>query len=124
MVILLLGPLLIVAAIILYRHLARKRATHALWKSSLAIGTIVGTSRAALACVGWYFLEHTGGPLQIPGFALAMLAWPEASILNTRRFEPTPFRVYVMLAGMLILSTVLLINAIALVVQMTRRDDA
>jgi hypothetical protein len=124
MVVLLLVPLLIVAALILYRYLVRKPAIHALWKSSLAIGTIVGTSRAALACVGWYCVEHTGGPLQIPGFALAMLAWPEAIVLNTRRFGPTPFHVYAMLAGMLILSTVLLISGFTLVVQMTRRDDA
>ena len=73
-----------------------------------------------MACVGWYCVEHTGGPLQIPGFMLAMFAWPEAIILDARRLGPVPVRFYAILAGLLILSTVVVVSGIGFVVQMTR----
>jgi hypothetical protein len=124
MIVALLIPLFIVAGLSLYRYLATKQSAHTLWRSSLAIGTIVGTSRAALVCVGWLCVEHTSGALQIPGFALAMLAFPEALALNTRRPGPAPLSLYLTLAGVLILSTVLLVHAVALAVQMAHSDDA
>ena len=63
-------------SIVLYRHLAGKPSQRALWRSAVKVGFSVGIARAVLSCIGWYGVERTGGPLQIPAFALAMLAWP------------------------------------------------
>ena len=52
------------------------------WRSSVMIGCCMGIVRGVLASFGWYTVEHTSGPLQIPEFALAMLAWPEAPVLG------------------------------------------
>lgn len=115
--------LIMAASLVLYRYLARKHAGHALWRSSLAIGTVMGTSRAMLACAGWYCAEHAAGPLQIPAFALAMLAWPEAIVLDTRRVGPAPLSFYPMLAGVLIVTTILAVSGVALAVQVARGRD-
>jgi len=85
----------------------------------------VGSGRAALACIGWYGVEHTGGPLQIPAFALAMLAWPEAIVLDARRVTPVTMSFYAILAGLLVTTTLLEVSLIALVVQKARgQNDA
>jgi hypothetical protein len=109
--------------VVLYRHFRAKRGSRALWRSSVAIGASVGIARAVLACIGWYGVEHTGGPLQIPAYALAILALPEAIVFGRQR-GPLPLNVYISLGLLLIVSTLLLVCAVALAVQLTqgRRD--
>src|SRR5260370_38750285 len=85
------------AIVLLYRFFSTRRGARALWRSSVAIGSSVGIMRAVLACVGWYGVEHTGGPLQIPAFALAMLACPEAIVFVGHR-GPVPCGFYPLLA--------------------------
>ena len=104
----------------LYRHLVTMRDGGTLWRRSVAIGLSVGLLRGGLASAGWYGVEHTGGPLQIPAFALAMLAWPEAALFARHR-GPTQLSVYPLLALALTLSTVLLVAGVALAAQATRR---
>jgi hypothetical protein len=111
--------LVVAATVALYRHLVATRDARALWRSSVAIGSSVGIVRAVLACVGWYGVEHTGGRLQIPAFALAMLAWPEAIVFG-RHPGPVPMRFYISLGLLLITTSLLLVSAVALVVQATR----
>lgn len=108
-----------VATVALYRHLRAKRDVRALWRSSVTIGSSVGIARAVLACLGWYGVEHTGGPLQIPAFALAMLAWPEAIVFG-RHQGPVPLRFYISLGFLLIATSLLLVSGVALAVQATR----
>jgi hypothetical protein len=103
----------------LYRHLAAKSGRQALWRSAIAVGLSVGLVRAVLSCVGWYTVEHTGGPLQIPAFALAMLAWPEA-VLFGRHKGLVPLQFYVQLSLLLIVTSLLLVMGIALLVQLIR----
>src|SRR5882762_1205058 len=111
--------------VVLYRYFRAKADSRALWRSSVAIGSSVGIARAVLACVGWYGVEHTGGPLQIPAFALAMLSWPEAIVFG-RHQGPVPLHFYVFLGLLLIASSLLLVSGVALAVQTTRgqRDAA
>lgn len=106
------------ATVALYRHLESKRKVRALWRSTVAIGSSVGIARAVLACVGWYGVEHTGGPLQIPAFALAMLAWPEALVFG-RLQGPVPLQFYISLGLLLIVTSLLLVGGVALLVQAT-----
>ena len=110
--------LLVVAAltVTLYRYLRAKHDSRSLWRSSVAIGSSVGIARAVLACVGWYGVEHTGGPLQIPAFALAMLAWPEAIVFG-RHQGPVPLNFYVSLGFLLFASSLFLVSGVALAVQ-------
>ena len=103
----------------LYLYLRTQRDSRSLWRSSVAIGSSVGIARAVLAAVGWYGVEHTGGPLQIPAFALAMLAWPEAMVFG-RQHGPAPLTFYVSLAFLLIASSLLLVGGVALAVQISR----
>src|SRR5712664_1109040 len=105
--------------VVLYRYLRAKREAGALWRSSLTIGSSVGIMRAVLACVGWYGVEHTGGPLQIPAFALAMLAWPEAIVFGRHR-GPVPLSFYPLLALLLVATSMLMVSGVALAVQVTR----
>src|SRR2546426_6321773 len=102
----------------LYRHLRAKRDVRALWRSSVTIGSSVGISRAVLACLGWYGVEHTGGPLQIPAFALTMLAFPEAIVFG-RHQGPVPLNFYVSLGFLLFASSLFLVSGVALAVQIT-----
>ena len=89
--------LLFAAAIVaLYRHLAAKPSLLAVWRSAVTIGFLVGIARAVLACLGWYTVEHTGGPLQIPAFALAMLALPEALLFGSHK-GTVPLQFYIRL---------------------------
>src|SRR5574341_1278328 len=103
----------------LYRHLAAKPSLRALWRSAVIIGFSVGVTRAVLTCVGWYTIERTGGPLQMPAFALAMLAWPEAALFG-RHQGPVPLQFYFQLSLLLIVTSLLLVCGIALVVQLIR----
>src|SRR5258708_19110083 len=105
--------------VVLYRYLRAKREAGALWRSSLTIGSSVGIARAVLACVGWYGVEHTGGPLQIPAFALAMLAWPEAIVFGRHR-GPVPLSFYPLLALLLVATSMLMVSGVALAVQASR----
>jgi hypothetical protein len=83
------------------------------WRLVLLLGLGIGIARASLACFGWYVVEHTGGPAQIPAFLLAMLSWPEAVLLPRRAPGPTPASTYVALFLLLVVSSVLLVSAIA-----------
>ena|SRR5437879_5612019 len=106
MVILVTVPVLAALVILLYRYLDTRRSAQSLWRSSVAIGFVVGILRAALACVGWYGVEHTGGPLQVPAFALALLALPEAIVFGRHRGSvPTSF--YASLALLIVVSSML-----------------
>ena len=98
------------------RYLATKRDGRALWRSAVTIGVTVGLLRGGFASAGWYGVEHTGGPLQVPAFALAMLAWPEAALLPRHR-GPTQPSVYPLLVLVLTASSA---AGAALLVQITR----
>jgi hypothetical protein len=113
--------LLVFAAltVALYRYLRAKRDSRALWRSSVAIGSSVGIARAVLACLGWYGVEHSGGPLQIPAYALAMLAWPEAIVFGRHQGQ-VPLNFYISLGFLLIASSLLLVSGVALAVQISR----
>jgi hypothetical protein len=119
--ILLTVPVVFAGAIaVLYLHLREQRDRRSLWHRTLQIGLGVGAARALLASTGWYVVEHTGGPLQIPAFALAMVAWPEAAFLAGRRLGPTPPECYLSLSLVLVASTVILVGVVALAAGMTR----
>lgn len=124
MVTVIIALLFVGLALILYRYLVARHSKHSLWQSTLAIGTLAGVSRAILACAGWYYVERISGPLQIPAFALSMLAWPEGMVLETPRVALAPLSFYPKLACVLILSTVLAVSGVALIVHMTRGRGA
>ena len=106
----------------LYVHLRRQSVRGRLWRSTLLIGLTVGVARAALASVGWYVVERTGGPLQIPAFALAMMAWPEAAFfLRERRTTPVPPEFYLRLSLLLVATTTLLAGVLAVVAWIAQR---
>lgn len=107
--------------IVLYRHLDAKPSRRALWRSAVRVGFSVGIARAVLSCIGWYTIERTGGPLQIPAFALAMLAWPEAVLFGGHR-GPVPLQLYVQLSLLLVVSSLLLVGGIALLIQLNRGE--
>jgi hypothetical protein len=109
---------LAVVAVVLSRYLRARSDAGALWRSTVTIGSSVGIVRAVLACIGWYGVEHTGGPLQIPAFALAMLAWPEAIVFGPHR-GPAPVHFYGLLGLLLITTSLLVVSGVALAVQAT-----
>jgi hypothetical protein len=112
------------AAIVgLYLLLRARAETGSLWRSTLAIASAIGVARAALAGLGWYGVEHTGGPFQVPAFALAMLAWPEA-VLFGRQPGPRSASFYLILGFVLIVSSFLLVGAVALLVRANRARRA
>ncbi|HEX9892316.1 MAG TPA: hypothetical protein VGA78_00270 [Gemmatimonadales bacterium] len=115
--------LLLVAFGLLYGQLRQRPDRRSLWRGALRIGLGVGVARAVLASLGWYVVEHDGGPLQIPGFALAMAAWPEAVILSERRVTPVPPAFYGSLSLLLIASTMILVGLVAVVVEFTRTNS-
>ena len=98
----------------LYVFLKSRERTR-VFRTAVYLGCALGTLRAALASLGWYVVEHTGGPLQIPAYVLAMLAWPEAALLSTRRTAAAPFAFYVQLSVLLVITTVLALVSIAAV---------
>ena len=101
----------------LMRRLPDRRS---LWRTALIVGVGTGVLRAALSSLGWYIVEHTGGPLQIPGFAMAMMAWPEAALLAERRVGPAPPSFYFQLSVILVTSTVSLVALIAFIASRRR----
>jgi hypothetical protein len=111
---------LFVAAIASLYWYLRTHRTRNLFRTALVLGVTIGVIRAVLASVGWYVVEHTGGPLQVPGFALAMLAWPEAVLFRARRTTPVPIHFYLLLSLLLITSTVALVASIAAVASRSR----
>ena len=112
-------PVLLVAiavvAAALYVYLRKRPTRRERWRIALAIGVGVGLLRAVLASTGWYVVEHTGGPLQVPAFALAMLAWPEAALMSGRRVAPVTPGFYLALSVLLVTSTVVFVSLVALV---------
>lgn len=109
-----------VVVAVLYRRLRKQPDQRSLWRAALRIGFLVGVTRAALASWGWYMVEHTGGPLQIPAFALAMMAWPEAAIISQRRVAPVPPGFYILLSLVLVTGTMMFVSVLALAVGLTR----
>ena len=104
------------AGALLYSYLRGRSGRRALWRSALTIGAAAGVARAGLAAFGWYTVEHTGGPLQIPGYALTMLALPEAAFLPRRRAVlPAPPEFYVALCAAIILGTMIAVGVVALI---------
>ena len=91
-----------------------------LWRTALYVGAVTGVTRAALASLGWYMVERTGGPLQIPAFALAMMAWPEGAMLDERRLAPAPPAFYVQLSVLLLATTLAVTCLVALVAAKSR----
>lgn len=118
MVILAILPVLAVLTILLFRYLRARCDAGTLWRSSVTIGCVIGVTRAVLACAGWYGVEHTGGPVQIPAYALALLALPEAMVFGRHR-GPVPLQSYLFLALLLVGTSVLLVGVVALAVQAT-----
>lgn len=92
-------------------------------RTAVYTGCILGILRASLASAGWYVVERTGGPLQIPAFALAMLAWPEAMILAERRTTPAPPDFYLRLSLLLVISTVVVVGLIGSAAALGRRRN-
>ena len=121
-------PVLVVAAAVivavLYAYLRRQPDMRTVWRKALLVGCGGGVARAALASWGWYVVENTGGPLQIPAYALAMLAWPEAALIGGRRVTPAPAEFYLVLSIVLIASTVALAALAAAVVSAARTGAA
>lgn len=110
---------------LLFLHFIRRPNRKALLRSAITIGFSAGVIRGLLASIGWYGVEHTGGPLQIPAGALTMLAWPEAyfatGILWERHRTVTPLSFYPRLALLLIVTTVCFVGTVALLAWATRR---
>ena len=90
-------------------------------RTAVYTGCILGILRAILASVGWYAVEHTGGPLQVPAFALAMLAWPEAMVFAERHTTPAPQGFYLRLSLLLVTSTAVNIGLIGAVATLRRK---
>jgi len=90
-------------------------------RAAVSMGCFLGVLRATLASGGWYVVEHTGGSLQVPAFALAMLAWPEAMIFAERRTTPAPAGFYFWLSLLLFTSTVVLVGAVGAITTLRRR---
>lgn len=104
-----IAPLALVALVLLtgamYSRMRGQPDRRSLWRLTLFLGLGTGVLRAGLSSIGWYVVEHDGGPLQVPAFALAMMAWPEAVVLAERRTTPAPPFFYVQLSLLLIAST-------------------
>jgi hypothetical protein len=109
--------LILLAAVIagLYSIMRRQPDRRSLWRTALFVGLGTGVARAGLASLGWYLVEHAGGPLQIPAFALVMMAWPEGAILAERRLTPAPPAFYLRLSLLLMASTLALVVLVAVV---------
>ena len=102
------------AAFVVWRLFSARAANaQQLWRLALTLGVAIGVVRATLACLGWYVVEHTGGDAQVPGFALAMLAWPEAALLPRHTPGITPASTYVFLYLLLLISSTAAIVVIA-----------
>jgi hypothetical protein len=102
----------VAGVVVLYGRFTRR--PDAAWREALAIGLTIGLARGVLAPTGWYVVEHTGGPLQVPAYVLAMLAWPEAILLGRHRGTAGP--AFLVGLGLLLTATsVIGVSAVALV---------
>lgn len=110
------------AVALLYLYFGRQPNRHSLWRRAIVIGIGIGVVRAALASYGWYTLERTGGPLQIPAYILAMLALPEAAITAGRRTTPHPPEFLLWLSLLLVVSTTALVALVAFLANRRRRS--
>jgi hypothetical protein len=117
-----IAVLILLAALLAALHsLMRKQPDRrSLWRTALYVGVGTGVARAALASLGWYMIERTGGPLQIPAFALAMMAWPEGVMLDERRLTPVPPAFYLQLSVLLIASTLAVSCLVAVIAAKSR----
>ena len=114
--------LLVVFAVVMsafYSYLRKQPNRARRWRIALGVGVAVGVGRAALASTGWYVVEHTGGALQVPAFALAMLAWPEAALFAQRRVAPVPLEFYAGLSIALVAGTTFMTSLVAAAVDLT-----
>jgi len=102
------------AALVSLSCYLRQQSGRRLRRLILMIGLSLGLARAALASLGWYVVEHTGGPLQVPAFALAMLAWPEAAVFADRRVSPAPPNFYLGLSLLLVTSTLAIVAVVGI----------
>jgi bacteriorhodopsin len=116
------GALILLAALLaaLYSMMRRQPDRRSLWRTALYVGAGTGVARAALASLGWYMIERTGGPLQIPAFAMAMMAWPEGVMLDERRLTPVPPAFYIQLSVLLIASTLAISCLVAVIAAKSR----
>jgi hypothetical protein len=114
--------LILLAAVIagIYWLMRKQPDRRSLWRTALYVGLGTGLARAVLASLGWYMVERTGGPLQIPAFALAMMAWPEGAMLDERRLSPAPPAFYLQLSILLLASTLAVACLVALVAAKSR----
>ncbi|HVH57317.1 MAG TPA: hypothetical protein VM791_13745 [Vicinamibacterales bacterium] len=112
--------LLAVATGMLYSFF-RRREERRFWQTALLIGISIGVVRALLASLGWYTVEHTGGPRQVPGFVLAMSALPEAALLPHSRVSAAPPVFYVQMSALLIGSSAVVVALVAAVARMGRK---
>ena len=114
--------LILLAALLaaLYSMMRRRPDRRSLWRTALYVGVGTGVARAALASLGWYMIERAGGPLQIPAFALAMMAWPEGVMLDERRLTPVPPTFYIQLSVLLIASTLAVSCLVAVIAAKSR----
>jgi hypothetical protein len=111
--IILVALTLVIAA--MYGLMRRQPDRRSLWRMALYVGAGTGLVRAVLSSLGWYVIERTGGPLQIPALALVMMAWPEAVILAERRTTPVPPAFYLRLSLLLVTTTLAVTGIIAFV---------
>lgn len=121
---LILAGLVVVAGAValLYLYFGRQPNPQSLWRRALLIGVGIGVVRATLASYGWYTLERTGGPLQIPAYILAMLALPEAAITAGRRTTPHSLAFLLWLPLLLIVSTTAFVALVAFIADRRRRS--
>ena len=107
--------LLLAGAVIVLGHFFARHRTETL-RSGIALGAAIGLVRGCLASAGWYVVERSGGPVQIPAYALSMLAWPEGMLLGpSRTLRPMSF--YVQLALLLTVTTAIMVGALAALVR-------
>ena len=116
--------LLVVAVAGFYAYLRKQGDRRLIWRAALRIGVGFGIARAALASAGWYTVEHTAGPLQVPGYALSMAAFPEAALLDTPRTAAATAGFYLLLSLLLVTSTTVVAAAIAALALANRTGDA
>ena len=112
-----LTALLVVTLVIagVYGLMRRQPSLRSLWRTALIVGVGTGVLRAALSSLGWYIVERAGGPLQIPGFAMAMMAWPEVALIAERRVGRAPLSFYFEMSLLLVTSTVTFVALIAFI---------
>jgi hypothetical protein len=117
-----IAVLILLAALLAALHsLMRKQPDRrSLWRTAVYVGVGTGVARAALASLGWFMIGRTGGPLQIPAFALAMMAWPEGALLDERRLTPVPPAFYIQLSVLLLASTLAVSCLVAVIAAKSR----